>query len=75
MDWLDPTDGLRVVLAVIRLPAADRKNYGGPIFFNPGVGFAVHTSFRTISVLGICILNNFAGTRRIRYLVHERPRP
>lgn len=39
MDWLDPTDDLRVVLAVIRLRATDRDNYGGPVFFNPGVGF------------------------------------
>jgi hypothetical protein len=37
MDWLDPTDNQRVVLAVIRLPATDHNNYGGPVFFNPGV--------------------------------------
>ncbi|CAK7231730.1 hypothetical protein SCUCBS95973_008017, partial [Sporothrix curviconia] len=36
MDWLSPTEDLRVVLAVIRLPATVRENYGGPVFFNPG---------------------------------------
>lgn len=36
MDWLDPSDDLRVVLAVIRLRATDTDNYRGPIFFNPG---------------------------------------
>lgn len=39
MDWLDPTDDLRVVLAVIRLAATERENYRGPVFFNPGVCF------------------------------------
>jgi pimeloyl-ACP methyl ester carboxylesterase len=36
MDWLDPTDDQRVVLAVVRLPAANRTDYRGPVFFNPG---------------------------------------
>ncbi|EPE06209.1 alpha beta hydrolase fold family [Ophiostoma piceae UAMH 11346] len=36
MDWLEPTDDLRVVLAVVRLRATDKDNYHGPIFFNPG---------------------------------------
>ena len=36
MDWLDPSDDLRVVLAVVRLRATDQANYRGPIFFNPG---------------------------------------
>ncbi|KAH8655858.1 Alpha/Beta hydrolase protein [Xylariales sp. PMI_506] len=36
MDWLDPSDDQRVTLAVIKLPAADREDYRGPVFFNPG---------------------------------------
>lgn len=36
MDWQDPTDDQRVVLAVIRLRAANRTDYRGPVFFNPG---------------------------------------
>ncbi|OAA64580.1 hypothetical protein SPI_03227 [Niveomyces insectorum RCEF 264] len=36
MDWLDPTDEERVVLAVIRLSAVRRDDYRGAVFFNPG---------------------------------------
>ncbi|KAK3335899.1 TAP-like protein-domain-containing protein [Cercophora scortea] len=39
MDWQDPTEDLRVVLAIIRLRAATATNtsdYRGPVFFNPG---------------------------------------
>jgi pimeloyl-ACP methyl ester carboxylesterase len=36
LDWLDPSDELRAAIAVIRLPAANRNDYRGPIFTNPG---------------------------------------
>lgn len=36
MDWLEPEGGHHVVLAIARLPATDKKNYKGPVFFNPG---------------------------------------
>lgn len=39
MDWLDPTDEQRVVLAIMRIRAnPDSKvgDYRGPVFFNPG---------------------------------------
>ncbi|KAI1077737.1 alpha/beta-hydrolase [Whalleya microplaca] len=36
MDWLDPSEDERVVLAVIRLRATATDDYKGPIFFNPG---------------------------------------
>ncbi|KAH9216707.1 prolyl aminopeptidase-like protein [Leptodontidium sp. 2 PMI_412] len=36
LDWLNPSDGRRVVLAVVRRNATDRNNYLGPIFVNPG---------------------------------------
>lgn len=36
MDWLDPSDGSRVVLAVMRLRATNMTDYRGPVFFNPG---------------------------------------
>lgn len=36
MDWIDPTDAQRVVLAVIRIRATDKSDYKGPVFFNPG---------------------------------------
>ncbi|KAI0137448.1 TAP-like protein-domain-containing protein [Xylariales sp. AK1849] len=36
LDWLDPSDEERVVLAVIRAPAKTQENYGGPVFINPG---------------------------------------
>ncbi|KAI0153115.1 hypothetical protein GGR57DRAFT_503254 [Xylariaceae sp. FL1272] len=36
MDWLDPTEEERVILPIIRLPATERDNYRGPVFFNPG---------------------------------------
>ncbi|KAH8887118.1 alpha/beta-hydrolase [Thozetella sp. PMI_491] len=38
MDWQDPSDDDRVILAVIRLRARDPSaaNYRGPLIFNPG---------------------------------------
>ena len=36
MDWLDPTDDKRVVLAVSKIRATDTDNYKGAAFFNPG---------------------------------------
>lgn len=36
IDWIDPTEDDRVVLAVIRLPAVNREDYRGPVIFNPG---------------------------------------
>lgn len=36
LDWLDPTEDDRVILAIARLRATDKKNYKGPVFFNPG---------------------------------------
>lgn len=37
LDWIEPLDEDRVVLAIIRAPAKSRKDYRGPIFVNPGV--------------------------------------
>jgi len=37
MDWLDPGEDERAVLAISRIPATDRGDYRGPVFFNPGV--------------------------------------
>lgn len=37
MDWLEPSDDRRVVLAVSRIRATDKSNYKGPVIFNPGV--------------------------------------
>ncbi|KAI0418993.1 hypothetical protein F5X98DRAFT_88189 [Xylaria grammica] len=36
MDWLDPSDEKRVVIAVIRLRATELDDYRGPVIFNPG---------------------------------------
>lgn len=37
VDWLNPTDDDRVILAIARLPAVDKDDdYRGPVFFNPG---------------------------------------
>jgi len=37
MDWIDPTEDERVILAVIRLRATETgDNYRGPVIFNPG---------------------------------------
>jgi len=36
LDWLDPSDDSRVILAIIKLPAADLTDYKGPVFTNPG---------------------------------------
>lgn len=36
MDWLEPDNGQHVVLAIARLRATDKKDYKGPVFFNPG---------------------------------------
>lgn len=37
MNWLEPSDDRRVVVAVSRIRATDKSNYKGPVFFNPGV--------------------------------------
>ncbi|KAK9426331.1 putative TAP-like protein-domain-containing protein [Seiridium unicorne] len=36
LDWLEPSEDERVVLAVIRAPAKSREDYRGPVFVNPG---------------------------------------
>lgn len=36
MDWLDPSDYKRVILAVSKIKATDTDNYKGAAFFNPG---------------------------------------
>ncbi|KAL0935905.1 alpha beta hydrolase fold family [Colletotrichum truncatum] len=36
MDWLEPSDDRRVILAITRLRATDRSDYRGPVIFNPG---------------------------------------
>lgn len=36
LDWLNPSDGRKVVLAVVRKNATDLNNYLGPLFVNPG---------------------------------------
>ncbi|KFY96087.1 hypothetical protein V498_02908 [Pseudogymnoascus sp. VKM F-4517 (FW-2822)] len=36
LDWLDPSDDARAIIAIIRLPATDLDDYRGPVFFNPG---------------------------------------
>lgn len=37
MDWQQPTDDRRVVLAIARIRATDKSDYRGPVIFNPGV--------------------------------------
>ncbi|KAH8651115.1 TAP-like protein-domain-containing protein [Xylariales sp. PMI_506] len=36
LDWLDPSEEERVILAVIRLKAKANDDYRGPVFINPG---------------------------------------
>ncbi|KAK5626704.1 hypothetical protein RRF57_002419 [Xylaria bambusicola] len=36
MDWLDPTDEERVVIAIMRLRVTETHDYRGPVIFNPG---------------------------------------
>lgn len=36
VDWLDPTEDDRIVLAIARLRAVETDDYRGPVFFNPG---------------------------------------
>ncbi|KAF6836449.1 alpha beta hydrolase fold family [Colletotrichum plurivorum] len=36
MDWLEPSDDRRVVLAVTRIRATEKSDYKGPVIFNPG---------------------------------------
>ena len=36
LDWLQPFEDERVVLAIIKLPASDVETYKGPVFINPG---------------------------------------
>lgn len=37
MDWVDPSDDQRVVLAITRIPAVNKTDYLGPVILNPGV--------------------------------------
>jgi pimeloyl-ACP methyl ester carboxylesterase len=43
LDWLQPSEDERVILAIIKLPASDFETYKGPVFINPsgpgGSGF------------------------------------
>jgi pimeloyl-ACP methyl ester carboxylesterase len=36
LDWLQPSEDDRAVLAIIKLPAADVETYKSPVFINPG---------------------------------------
>ncbi|KAM0326999.1 hypothetical protein ACHAQA_006120 [Verticillium albo-atrum] len=36
MDWQDPRNEQRVVLAIARIRATDKSDYRGPVIFNPG---------------------------------------
>ncbi|KAG7131280.1 putative hydrolase like protein [Verticillium longisporum] len=36
MDWSNPSDNQRVVLAITRLPAVNKTDYRGPVIMNPG---------------------------------------
>ncbi|PVH87626.1 alpha/beta-hydrolase [Cadophora sp. DSE1049] len=36
LDWQDPSDDIRVSIAMIKLNATDRKEYKGSLFINPG---------------------------------------
>ncbi|OBR14913.1 Alpha beta hydrolase fold family [Colletotrichum higginsianum IMI 349063] len=36
MDWQQPRDDRRVVLAIVRIRATDASDYRGPVIFNPG---------------------------------------
>ncbi|KUI59633.1 hypothetical protein VP1G_06887 [Cytospora mali] len=36
MDWLEPENDQKVVIAIARLPATETNDYKGPVFFNPG---------------------------------------
>ncbi|KZL64421.1 alpha/beta hydrolase fold family protein [Colletotrichum tofieldiae] len=36
MDWQQPSDDRRVVLAITRIRATDTSDYRGPVIFNPG---------------------------------------
>lgn len=36
LDWLDPSEDERVIIAVARLRATETDDYRGPVFFNPG---------------------------------------
>lgn len=37
MDWQEPNDEQRVILAITRLRATNTDDYRGPVIFNPGV--------------------------------------
>ncbi|KAM0335137.1 hypothetical protein ACHAQA_000177 [Verticillium albo-atrum] len=36
MDWSNPSDDQRVVLAISRIPAVNKTDYRGPVILNPG---------------------------------------
>jgi hypothetical protein len=41
MDWQQPSDELRVVLAIVRKPATNTTGYRGPVIVNPGVSSTI----------------------------------
>lgn len=44
LDWQNPTQDARAILAIIKLPATDMEDYRGPMFFNPGKVFISQSS-------------------------------
>ena len=52
LDWQDPTDEERVVLAVIRSKAKTQQDYKGPVFVNPGVCGPLETLYRGGMLIG-----------------------
>lgn len=69
MDWQDPSNDQKVVIAIMRLRATDTRDYRGPVFFNPGVSQASHQELIFTATDG-CLLS---GAWRIRHLGVERP--
>lgn len=49
MDWQEPSDDHRVVLAITRIRATDKSDYRGPVIFNPGVSKYVKISSQDIN--------------------------
>lgn len=49
MDWQEPSDDHRVVLAITRIRATDKSDYRGPVIFNPGVSKLVTISSQDIN--------------------------
>lgn len=46
LNWIDPDEAQRVILAVIKLNATETEDYRGSVLINPGVRWmiAVHKS-------------------------------